>query len=222
MSDDLHADRWPLRHHTGRDIDEQSVILAIIAAFNFSPDFAISFVEGAFASAAVPLGGLLNLGELTGTPLNHPASLFHNDDIFFAGADASTNVTLVQEMLADTQPPSYPYLNISSLARTHARRVRESVAAGYPPPPAKQEAGEIGECALIMLVFAQMGPDGDVNDVVGRRFPKPWAEDWFVLNRVPDGFRRSQRPWTADDQAVLVAAIQKEGEPLDTGHMLAR
>jgi hypothetical protein len=175
-------------------------------------DLIIFIATSAFNSMGLSPTDTLDLGMLVGSPANHPAALAHNDNVVDKGASPLANQTLIDEMLADIVPTSSPYLTVSSLTRSHARRIAESEAAGYPAPSASQLAFELGEISLYPLVLGQDPPTGSLLGAVGRVFPKSWAEDWFMMNRIPDEWVRNPVPPTLVQGLALNTLIETDAQ----------
>lgn len=203
------------------------MVNALQTAVNFSPTFALSFAQGAYTAAGVPLGGALSLDGLTGTALNHPAAMFHSDSTVNEGGDVSVNVTMVQQMLNDTMAPFKPapanYLDSTTLAATHIRRLRETGQGGLVVNlDLPNEPKEVAECALFLLVLAQVGADGNPSNVLTRRFPKAWAQDWLVMNRIPQDWVRSSVAWQQTDFVALTTVVESNAQAINGAKQLSK
>lgn len=132
----------------------------------------------------------------------HDASMSRLDKI--QGDTIDVQPTLVEKITCDTAPVDYPYLNTSSIGRTRVRRERDSVAAG---------SGELDfnvttfpgvvEGALALLFLGE-GGNGDADKMVVR---KERLREWMNFERIPKGWRRSERVVTANDLLPIVDRV---------------
>lgn len=155
-------------------------------------------------------GAGLSLAELIGSPLTHPASLIHADDITEEGSDWRPKAKLFSKYMADSRGSDL--INTTSQAISRLRRDRESQAAGS--PPIVYNGSDItgvlalGEVALILLVMGQLQEAAPGKDPVeGWVLPKSWADDWLMQNKLPAKWKRSEDPITSEQQRALSAII---------------
>lgn len=167
------------------------------------------------------------LGALTNTPADVNLRLdlaqthahgLTDHDASLTRLDTSQGNALVvqpswtQQMLDDTSPRSYPWLNASSLGRTRARRERESRMLGNPPLDELFETSALGEVSLILLI---MGDDVETAVTAGnaelRRAEKERVRAWFNEERFPYdlGFMRPRRTVQGDELGFLRDAVEK-------------
>lgn len=194
------------RQRDGRNITPDEFNKAMISALNYSPDLAntitTSMLEKLGNPAAVNLEALNNFTAQT----DHDASFSRLDNIQSKeltpeGTPIGTlvpNAGLIDQLLSDTSPKEFPFLNTTSFARTRLRREAESVAAGSTPLTDGLNAGSITEAALAIQFI---GEGGDANEIGGgeevwdqRAACKHRMQEWLVFERFPKGWRRTRHP----------------------------
>jgi hypothetical protein len=67
---------------------------------------------------------------------------------------------MVQKVMLDTTPTSFPWLNTSSFGKTRIRRIRESLAVGSPPLTPVFDDACYAEQSLVILVIGEDPRDG--------------------------------------------------------------
>lgn len=198
----------------GRQLKISDFENAITAALNLSPNFATNLTVGAFQHLGLLTDNAthddvvaIDLVALDAhDKTEHDASITRLDII--QGNNLVVQPSYVQNMLDDTVPDSYSFLNTSSLGRTRVRREKESIAVGSPPLMDNEVMFglALAEAGLVLL-FLGLGDDNSQSPDA-RSIPKGQAQEWFNYERFPLGWMRSQRELDLDgDLAPLVQKV---------------
>jgi len=187
---------------------------AMVNAVNFSPDF----IHDTFTIPQFRLMGILsssenhtektiNLQDLNLHGKNeHDASMSRLDKI--QGDTLRVQPDLVQKILDDTVPISYPYLNTSSIGRTRVRREKESCAAGSGEPNQKITIGPgVGEGALALIFIGEGVQDGSSDAADRLIVRKERLREWLDLEKIPVGWRRSKKVVTGTNFLPLLDRV---------------
>ncbi|KAF2416442.1 Cloroperoxidase, partial [Tothia fuscella] len=183
----------------GRQISIAQFDQSIIDSINFHPDFAHAITMAMLGK----LGVLVNNTEQDASlrldleqtnvhdKTEHDASISRFD--LSQGNNKNVQTELVQDLLDDTLPMAYNYLNTSSVGRTRVRRERESLKLGNPPLPSIFFSGAQGEAGLLLTVMSDGSSPITSQNADFRRAPKERIKSWLVNERFPteQGFKRS-------------------------------
>lgn len=180
---------------------------ALFTAVNFGDEFIQSF----FTPPQFRLLGLLAADRnYTDTTIDletlnlhgrneHDASMSRLDRI--QGDTIHVQPDLVEKILCDTIPEDYPYLNTSSIGRTRVRRENESRAAGSGEPDKNITiVPGVAEGALALLFLGE-GLGGDAAKMF---IKKESLREWLNFERIPKGFKRSERVIVAHDLVSII------------------
>lgn len=136
----------------------------------------------------------------------HDASMSRLDKI--QGDTLRVQPDLVQKILDDTVPISYPYLNTSSIGRTRVRREKESCAAGSGEPNQKITIGPgVGEGALALIFIGEGVQDGSSDAADRLIVRKERLREWLDLEKIPVGWRRSKKVVTGTNFLPLLDRV---------------
>jgi len=131
--------------------------------------------------------------------IEHDASLSRND--FSQGDNHSLQPELLEALLNDAEGDS---LTAESLAKSRARREKESVAKGAPPLGTKASSLAYGESALLLQAFGVPS-----NDAVGKlKASKAAVKTWFRDEKLPAGYVKPANPISFTSTSSLSNSIQ--------------
>jgi hypothetical protein len=172
------------RPKNGRNITTPMFVSALTDVYNVDPSFAERLakqgLDGVPHAEAGP--SALNLADLDKhNAIEHDASLTRLDDK--QGDNHSVQPKLVAALLADS---STPFLTIESLAKSRARREKESQASGSPSLSVFLSTLAHGEAALLLQVLGHLGPGKEGEYLV----PKAAAQTWLQDEQLPAGWKR--------------------------------
>jgi len=139
----------------------------------------------------------INLDDLNlHDAIEHDASLTREDAI--TGDNHSVQQKLVQAMLDDVKGD---VLTTESIARTRARREKESLLKGSPKLGFKQYTLAYGEPAIFLQAFGKQvnGTEWQVK--------KAYAKTWFGEERLPEGYVKPAKAISISDTGTLSNAI---------------
>jgi hypothetical protein len=129
--------------------------------------------------------------------IEHDASLTRND--FIQGDNHSLQPKLLEALLADAEGD---YLTVESLAKSRARREKESLAAGSPPLSTKSMTLGYGESALILQAMG-------IADATGAlKVPKASLRKWIGEEKLPDGYVKPVKPISFTTTSTLSTTVQ--------------
>jgi len=129
--------------------------------------------------------------------IEHDASLSRND--FVQGDNHSLQPKLLEALLADAEGE---FITAESLAKSRARREKESLAAGSPPLSTKSTTLGYGESALILQALGI--PDASGNFKV----PKASIRKWFGEEKLPDGYVKPVKSISLSSTSSLSSTVQ--------------
>lgn len=185
---------------------------ALSTAVNFGDEF----IQSTFTPPQFRLLGILaNNQTRTDKTIDLETLNFHNRNEHDAsmsrldriqGDTIHVQPDLVEKVLCDTVPEDYPYLNTSSIGRTRVRREKESRAAGSAQPDDKITiAPGVAEGALALLFLGEcLGEDADNLFVRKERL-----REWMDFERIPKGFKRSEKVVVTGDFGRIDDSVEK-------------
>jgi hypothetical protein len=172
------------RPKDGRNITAPMFVSALSEVYNVDPSFAQTLANQGLSSVPHAETGpnSLNLADLNKhNAIEHDASLTRLDDR--EGDNHSVQPKLVAALLADS---STPFLTVESLAKSRARREKESQAGGSPSLSVKLSTLAHGEAALLLQVLGHLGPGKEGEYLV----PKQAAQTWLQDEQLPAGWKK--------------------------------
>lgn len=128
----------------------------------------------------------------------HDASISRSD--YSYGDHVNVNRTLVEEFLEDGEGD---FITIQSLAKTRTRRAKESQDFGSPALSYGAAATAYGEAGIILNLFGLLGQP----DKKGLYAPKKMLEQWFLEERIPDGWTRPKQAITSAETVYTAAKV---------------
>jgi hypothetical protein len=129
--------------------------------------------------------------------IEHDASLTRND--FIQGDNHSLQPKLLEALLSDAEGD---YITAESLAKSRARREKESLAAGSPPLSTKSTTFGYGESALILQALG-------IPDATGAfKVPKASIKKWFGEEKLPDGYVKPVKSISFSTTSSLSTNVQ--------------
>lgn len=130
--------------------------------------------------------------------IEHDASLTRDDAK--SGDNHSMQPALLQALLDDSQGE---FLTTESLAKSRARREKDSLSKGSPKLGLKQNALAYGEAALLLQTL------GKQEDGTNWKLKKADAKAWFGEERLPEGYIKPAKAISLSDAGTLSGVIQK-------------
>jgi hypothetical protein len=129
--------------------------------------------------------------------IEHDASLSRND--FIQGDNHSLQPKLLEALLADAEGD---FITAESLAKSRARREKESLAAGSPPMSMKTTTLAYGESALILQAMG-------IPDAAGNfKVPKASLRKWIGEEMLPDGYVKPVKSISLSSTTTLSTKVQ--------------
>lgn len=128
--------------------------------------------------------------------IEHDASLTRNDAS--QGDNHSLQPTLLDALIADA---SGEFLTPESVAKTRARREKESVSKGSPKLTLKSQTLAYGEAALMLQAF------GGSSDQKSPKAPKEAVRKWFKEESL-DGYVKPVNKITTSSILSLATSLQ--------------
>jgi len=185
----------------GKAITPEMFSTAIEKVYNF--DTVLGYLFGHLAIPAVANNTLttytLDLNHLNlHDGIEHDASLSRND--FIQGDNHSLQPKLLEALLADAEGD---FITADSLAKSRARRERESLAAGSPPMTTKSSTLAYGESALILQALGT--PDASGSNF---KVPKAALRKWFGEEMLPDGYTLPGKSISLSSLSSLSSSVQ--------------
>jgi hypothetical protein len=172
---------------------------AIQTTYNIDSLFGYILGHGAIPAVAPSAltSTTINLEDLNlHDAIEHDASLTRDDAK--SGDNHSLQPALLQAMLADS---SSNYLTTESIARTRARREKESLLKGNPKLGFKPYTLAYGEAALLLQAL------GNNENGTSWTVKKADAQSWFGDERLPEGYQKPGKAITLSDSGTLSNAI---------------
>lgn len=141
----------------------------------------------------------INLEDLSQhDAIEHDASLTRDDAK--SGDNHSLQPALLQALLDDAQGD---FLTTESLAKSRARREKDSLSKGNPKLGFKQNTLAYGEAALLLQAL------GKREDATNWRIKKVDAKAWFGEEKLPEGYVKPAKAISLSDAVSLSNALQK-------------
>jgi hypothetical protein len=193
----------PSRPRNGKAITPDMFTKAIEDVYNFDSMLGYLFGHTAIPAVTNSTWDALTTQTLDLNQLNlhdgieHDASLSRND--FIQGDNHSLQPKLLEALLADAEGD---FITAESLAKSRARREKESLAAGSPPLTMKTTTLAYGESALILQALGI--PDGAGNFKV----PKASLRKWIGEERLPDGYVKPVKTISLSSISTLSSKVQ--------------
>ncbi|KAE9963056.1 hypothetical protein BLS_009742 [Venturia inaequalis] len=205
----IKTDKAPTSKRDGRNLSMSDFNNVLSTVVNFGD----GFIQSTFTPPQFRLLGILADNQNhTDTTIDletlnlhnrneHDASMSRLDRI--QGDTIQVQPDLVEKILCDTVPEDYSYLNTSSIGRTRVRRENESRATSGEPSENMTITPGVVEGALALLFIGEgLGEDAD-----NMFMKKETLREWMVFERIPKGFRRSERVIVTDDLARIIDKV---------------
>ncbi|KAF2433544.1 Cloroperoxidase [Tothia fuscella] len=185
---------------SGRRLKKSDFETGLVQGINLELTFAAALTDNAFFKLADNYGfnpedprANLDLEQLNvPNETEHDQSMTRKDVI--QGDTLHQQPKMIAQVLGDSTPPSYPYLNTSSFGRTRLRRANESLAIGSRPLRPEEVASCNGEAALVVILLGETRRRNSESD--DWLVKKERAGMWFSDERFPWGWKRSSVPIT--------------------------
>lgn len=130
--------------------------------------------------------------------IEHDASLTRDDAK--SGDNHSLQPALLQALLDDAQGE---FLTTESVARSRARREKDSLSKGSLKLGLKQNTLAYGEAALLLQAL------GKQEDGTNWKVKKTDAKAWFGEEKLPEGYVKPMKAISLSDASTLSSALQK-------------
>jgi hypothetical protein len=170
---------------------------AVVDLYNVEPSFAKLLAGQGFQGVAIQGASFITLKDLSKhNVIEHDASLSRLDEK--EGDNNSVQPKLVKAFLDDGEGD---FVTVKSIAKTRARRERESKAAGSPPLGAKGMQLAYGEAALLLQTLGHLGGKD------GYYAPKSAVRAWVEFERLPKGWSKPPKQITAVSTQTLAGEI---------------
>lgn len=135
--------------------------------------------------------------------IEHDASLSRRD--FSEGDNHSLQPDLIDALLNDGEGDS---LTVASLAKSRARREKESQAKGAKALSSTAQTLAYGEAALLLQAMG-------VSDATGNlKAPKAAVKTWFRDEKLPDGYVKPAKAIGFSSTSTLATTIQNMAKAL--------
>lgn len=167
----------------------------------YNIDSLFGFVLGHGAIPAVGASALtsttINLEDLNlHDAIEHDASLTRDDAK--SGDNHSLQPALLQALLDDAEGD---FVTTESVAKSRARREKDSLSKGNPKLGYKQSTLAYGEAALLLQAL------GKQEDGTNWKVKKGDVKAWFGEERLPDGYLKPVKAITISDSGTLSSAL---------------
>jgi hypothetical protein len=186
---------------SGSNLTAEMLATAVVNIYNVDPSFAKTLAEQGFSGVAAKGAKHITLADLSKhDAVEHDASLTRKDEK--QGDNHSVQKDLVEALIADAAPSTY--LSIATLAKSRARRERESKAAGSPALSLKATTLAYGEAALVLQTLGHLG---DQKGKTGFNVPAEAVRQWMGKENLPDGWTKPPKAITSSSTSLLAAEI---------------